>query len=275
MHKMRVKVNKKSPASIHRTYCNLVKKQMLYDAVHFIKNENENENENEISLLDLCSGRGGDMFKWYGLGIDRVYGVDSDKKSVVEAISRHKKSRYALQKFNSNTKVSFYNVSALDGVFIKSRLKQKVEIVSCMFALHYFFKDEGTLNQLFSVISSNLKDNGIFIGIGPDSHFINKLLNPEDPYTNPNVKIEKNNSNSYNFMITDNTNNDYFSFKGESLEYIIDKTQLIKTAKKYNLEPIKIGKYNTFSNLYNLLPEFKKSNISELYFIFSFKKIKK
>jgi hypothetical protein len=55
-------------------------------------------------------------------------------------------------------------------------LLNKVDVVSCQFALHYFFKDESTANNFLKNVSSLVKKGGYFIGTGLDGTTIaNKL----------------------------------------------------------------------------------------------------
>jgi SAM-dependent methyltransferase len=256
-------------SEVHRKYCNIVKKQLLRDAVLFLKNT---KGFDKINLLDLGSGRGGDIFKWGSLKINRVYGVDPDVSSVEEAINRYKKNRRKCV-----SKVSFYKRSATDTGFITDKIlhKRKVNMVSCMFALHYFFENPQLLDKFFSTVSENLCSGGVFIGIAPDSKYILKLLDPEDKYKNPNVLISSNEDQSYNFKIRDKKGDDYFSFKGESKEFLIDKTIFIKNAEKFGLKPIQVNKhYGAFTNLIDGNGLGGNSNsISQLYFLFSFLKV--
>ncbi len=48
--------------------------------------------------------------------------------------------------------------------FFKDRVNEKFDVVNCQFALHYFFKDEGTLTTFCKNVDNLLKDGGHFIG---------------------------------------------------------------------------------------------------------------
>ena len=52
----------------------------------------------------------------------------------------------------------------------------KFDIVSCQFALHYFFKSEQTLDNFLENVDNNLKDDGFFIGTCLDGFLVKKLL---------------------------------------------------------------------------------------------------
>lgn len=56
------------------------------------------------------------------------------------------------------------------------KLRQGADVVSCMFALHYFFKDEATFNGLLQNISDTLKEGGYFICCQFDGERVFELL---------------------------------------------------------------------------------------------------
>ena len=58
--------------------------------------------------------------------------------------------------------------------FFKSRVDDKFDVVNCQFALHYFFKDEGTLTTFCENVDNLLKDGGHFIGTCFDGVEVNK-----------------------------------------------------------------------------------------------------
>lgn len=59
---------------------------------------------------------------------------------------------------------------------IAARLKQGADCMSCMFAIHYFFENESTLNGYLRNISENLKVGGYFIGCCFDGDKVFELL---------------------------------------------------------------------------------------------------
>ena len=59
---------------------------------------------------------------------------------------------------------------------IAARLKQGADCMSCMFAIHYFFENESTLNGYLRNVSENLKVGGYFIGCCFDGDKVFELL---------------------------------------------------------------------------------------------------
>ena len=183
-------------------------KRMLYD-----KYANNIEN-----LLDLCSGKGGDIDKWLNNNIINVHGYDIDIDSVNEAKSRLKsKLKY---KHNNN-----YNFDVLDlstNVLPKPQKPQKLyNVVSSMFAFHYFFKSKETFETIITTIQNNLIPGGYFIGCLFDGETVNTKLN--NPFLDPT-----------RFYIKQKQTNDYYGdIFGNCINVYIGETVLDKPTDEY------------------------------------------
>ena len=105
-------------------------------------------------LLDLASGKGGDIFKWVRNDIKFVRGYDIDNDSVIESQKRFSKLKRADLDYKFSQKDLSHELV---------KLSAKVDIVSCFFALHYFFKDAKSFDNIVKNISQNLKSGGYFI----------------------------------------------------------------------------------------------------------------
>jgi SAM-dependent methyltransferase len=233
----------------HRKLCNIVKKKLLILAVKETKKVNKS-----VFLLDLCCGRGGDIFKWGNLEIQRVLALDNHQESVDEAINRYKKVSRRIK-----TRISFVQRDV--GAGYSDLLNYKASIISCQFALHYF----NDLVSFLSEVSNSLIQGGYFIGICPDGDLIDSLL--DNNIKTENVELDRAGPSSYYFKLVDtDTNNrtdDYFKYKGLSREYIIRKEELASIANSVGLELIEYG---------NLKDKWKGNHISGLYFSFIFVK---
>ena len=244
----------------HRKYCNILKKELLRCAIVGLK---------KIKLLDLCCGRGGDIFKWENLKIGEVYGFDIDKESINEAIRRYKIGR---KHRKLRVRISFYTSSSYNGDFIRRMCRyQCSNVVSCMFAIHYFCKSRENLEKFMNVVSINLDLGGTFVGVSPDEKYIRRLMDPTDTYKCDKVFVRSTGEKSYKFFIKDKSKNDYFSFKGVSDEYIVNKLELRKIALKYGLYLV------YYKNIYDDYPNLDGDRVplSQLYFSFMFVKKKK
>ncbi len=157
-----------------------------------------------ISLLDLACGKGGDISKWRDNEIDICVGIDSVKNNIYDendgACERHQ--FYKNQKIYKgkmpdihflvgDVSKTFDDESAFSDlqskilykklwypdVELNTRFKDKgFNIISIMFALHYFFQNKSSLNNLINNISKNLKKGGFLIGCCFDGARVFELL---------------------------------------------------------------------------------------------------
>jgi len=221
-----------------------------------------------IFLLDLCSGRGGDIFKWDNAGIDRVMGVDNHGDSISESIKRYKKVCKKVK-----TRISFFHKDVLDIKLDLLLNQKKVQIIACQFALHYF-----DLETLIPEISKSLVEGGYFIGVVPDGDVIDKLL--DDNTVINNVELERSGPSSYYITLKNDCDDkkktkQYFEFRKESLkEYMVRKEDLLKICNKNDLYMDIIPWGVPESSFKNLKSEWGGNHISGLYFSFVFQKKK-
>ena len=255
----------------HREHCNYVKGILIKTISELFHEKNE-----KVNLLDLCSGRGGDMFKWNKSNIKRVIGLDNHIKSVNEAINRYKK----INKKNFKTKISYF----VDDVSIcklnKYYKETLIEIVTCQFALHYF----NDLDSLLIRVSDVLKSEGYFIGVCPDGDIIKECILKNKEIDG--VVMRYIDEENYDFkLIKDKKSElkteDYFAYRqnivdkdcidneGFSREYYVHKILLTQLAIKHNF------KVCSYTNLGKFLPKSwgGESPISGLYFSFVLQKV--
>ena len=146
-----------------RRFHNNVKRQ-LYDK--YTKNIDK--------LLDLACGKGGDLDKWVSNNIKHIIGYDINEKSIMEAQRRVTEYRNP-----TNTKVEVY-VKDLSRNVIEG--DKDCDVVTSMFAFHYFFESEETFNTIMKTIDNNLKMNGYFIGTMFDGELISNLVKETEQF---------------------------------------------------------------------------------------------
>lgn len=122
-------------------------------------------NENYAhSILELASGKGGDMQKYSE--DSTLYGFDISPESVM--ISQQRLSE--LQRKSKKHRFFSYHVldiarsNVFDYLFTKTKKRIDVDVVSCQFAMHYFFSDQYSFNNFFQNVSQMLRNGGLFIG---------------------------------------------------------------------------------------------------------------
>jgi SAM-dependent methyltransferase len=132
------------------------------------------------SLLELCSGKGGDLYKWYHNDIKLVQGYDICEKSVEEGKRR-------LGQLESRAGKLDYHFNVLDlstekaAHVVKSISKQQTkghgyDVICCQFGIHYFFGSQDCLKNVLSIVKDNLKASGVFIITFMDANCISNLM---------------------------------------------------------------------------------------------------
>jgi SAM-dependent methyltransferase len=114
----------------------------------------------KTKLLELCSGKGGDISKWKRCNVELVDGYDIDTSSVNECIKRNVSST------NPNKNYNFYQLDLYNPeskTVIKGNRKDLYDNVCCHFAIHYFMKSSNTLSNFIDILDTNLADNGYFV----------------------------------------------------------------------------------------------------------------
>lgn len=162
-------------------------------------------------LLDLAVGKGGDIPKWIHSKLKFVLGIDVSKDNIENrldgACARYLNYSKRFSQIpralfiNGNSKLNIRNGDALfsdkgkeivqaiigkgpkdkdtlgEGVYMNYGIgKEGFDIVSCQFAIHYFFENPEILNNFLQNVSENCKEGGYFIGTSYDGrHIFNAL----------------------------------------------------------------------------------------------------
>jgi len=257
--------------------------------------------KNRNALLELACGQAGDMSRWISADYKFVLGIDFAKNNIYKAndgaYARVIKEYNRLMKTRGVEKSYFLNTAfaagdcALDirsgeaGVdeeskellklvmnnnnknvkphykYIAGKGASKFDAVTCMFAIHYFFLSEKTLNGFLNNVSSNLKKDGIFICTFMDGESVERLLTAsENGIAEGRKMLDDNNvliwaiikrfesDNNYNKKV------DVFIENTQRLipEYLVNFNFLITKAKEYGLE---LEDSELFSTTFNKLKE--------------------
>ena len=136
------------------------------------------------ALLDLACGRGGDVHKWIDLGVPCVKGLDVSARSLQEA-----RERYAARRPACSTECTFEQADLTMGVWRDGNGGPKYDVVTCMFAAHYFFGSETVAKALFGTVVANLKPGGFFVGVVPDAQQINERIRHGSTYDNGYMRV--------------------------------------------------------------------------------------
>lgn len=164
------------------------------------------------SLLDLSCGRGGDLWKWFNIGPSWVMGSDIN----LECLNTPKNGAYGryldlkikqkgrlppmvfVQAHSTSSlrtgtaglteldkkilNVLYNNPGSQDADVppaverLRGQAAKQFDVVSCMFALHYFFSNKDSVDGFLRNIADNLKIGGYFTGCCFDGESVYRLL---------------------------------------------------------------------------------------------------
>lgn len=199
--------NNKGRSNIMRKFHNKIKSD-LYN--QFIKKGD--------NVLELASGRGGDLHKLAMIGPKRVVMTDIAKNGLQTAEKRYEEMKTKNKDKFENMKVDFIEANATTDITKLLPSRVKYQVVSVMFAFHYFIK---SFETTFSNIDYALKKGGYLLLTTFDKSLITEMNTPAFK-----VKLKGNNKVSV-----------YAESIGERDEYLVDYNWLIKEmeSRKYKL----------------------------------------
>jgi len=149
-----------------RSYHNSIKREL------FANNLKNNSNSSPKTLLDIGSGAGGDLGKWFGY--DKIVCVEPDEKNI-EELKRRLKSYPELEK-----KIKIIQAKGEDYTTITSETNDfiggEVSTVSMMLSLSFF---QNNLEDLITTIDSNLKIGGEFLCLTIDGDLVQSIFAPK------------------------------------------------------------------------------------------------
>jgi hypothetical protein len=154
---------------------NAIKSIMIHLSVRNAQDKNDR-------LLDLATGRGGDIGKW--IGIKYALGIEFDESNL-KAGKQSAYSRYSekIDKWYQMDRAPYLKLDLIQGNMgqlmddqnfsqeaiynhiLKNAIRRPYNfgIVSCQFAIHYIWDTEEHIDNFFRNVSKNLAPNGYFI----------------------------------------------------------------------------------------------------------------
>jgi SAM-dependent methyltransferase len=145
-----------------------------------------------VYCLDLCGGKGGDLFKYTENHLGGYVLADIAKKSVEKAIERFNECFDPKKKKFRKLFFAKFVVSNLCYHSMHEFLHPKIsfDMVSLSYAFHYAFETEATLRRMLQNISDRLRPGGCFVCTVPDARVLlsrlkstNELQFGNDLYT--------------------------------------------------------------------------------------------
>ena len=131
-----------------------------------VKEQLIKENTSGKYVLDLGSGKGGDLVKYIKAGTSTVVMTEPNNENIIglkDRLGKNKFSAHALSNHYTSNENSL-NVYVYHSAAQDFTITGKVDVVSMFFVLTFFFHSEALLDRLIDKIDISLSQNGSFIG---------------------------------------------------------------------------------------------------------------
>lgn len=165
------------------------------------------------SVLELACGKGGDLGKYIDAGFTRLLGFDYSRDNIENPVdgiyarySTRKKTenlKYVFLTYDCSKKIESQSFETDDDKYVAEVLYgmrsdkllskyhkmalEPFDLVSCQFAIHYFFETEEKLDTFLLNVDNHLKPGGYFIGTTLNGEKVKDAL-----YTKKTLTGEKN-----------------------------------------------------------------------------------
>jgi len=228
---------------------------------------------NKKTILDIGFGRGGDINKYIKANIKKIFGIEPNQEFITsfnERASDKVKDLIDKQIFILKTGGQDTN-NILNFISEHNNEKTKVDVVTMMFSLSFFYRSKEDLSALAKTIGKSLKDDGVFIGGFMDGRkledllvFGNNIITPCYEIKNIDVTLDKKFGQKIIFNMRDSQT------ATTQEEYLIYLEELEKELAVYD---IYLEKYITSPEVidYSLLTQ-DESYLANFYSFFVFKK---
>lgn len=128
---------------------------------------------NRKCLLDIGSGRGGDVNKWKGF--DRIVAVEPNPEHIIELEKR-------LVGMDMREKVLILQSGGEETERITTAVREwcggRVDVVTSMLSLTFFWQSSQLVDQLCNTILMNIKPKGEFIFLTMDGNLVEQTFEP-------------------------------------------------------------------------------------------------
>ena len=162
-----------------------------------------------VSVFDIACGKMGDMMKYCKADFKTIVGIDKSVDNITNAKdgaysrllsnlkqpwnAKYEKNKYAFLPMDASKVLDAAYISKMEdkdtqeiaNVLWGNKsvpalspyhgiVKERFDLVSCQFAIHYFFEDKGVLRSLLTNVDALIKEGGYFIGTCLDGVSVDK-----------------------------------------------------------------------------------------------------
>ncbi|XP_076470206.1 mRNA cap guanine-N(7) methyltransferase-like [Babylonia areolata] len=255
-----LEVRKQSRIFYLRNFNNWVKSVLIGETLQQLRHD---RGRAPVTVLDLCSGKGGDLLKWRKGNINHLVCVDIAATSVEQCESRYRDMANR-GRGRGNFSDKMFQAQFLVADCTKARLKDmyadpsmQFDLVSCQFSFHYSFESYPQALTMMRNAAECLRPGGYFIGTTPSAYeLVKRLQESEDGRFGNEVY-------SVTFEEKDVSKLPLFgarySFHLEGVvdcpEFLVYFPLLEKLAKEFGLRLVKKTQFDRFFQQYSQHPE--------------------
>lgn len=238
---------------------------------HWVKNHSliAKYSEGRKSLMDIACGQGGDLRKWLSAGLTTVFGVDKARNNIenpsdgiYSRMLRHLRElsnkTYVFGTMDASNPITDAYVSTLrseDDQYVGRRLLAHgpFDLVSCQFAIHYFFESATKFEAFLSNVDRFLAPGGYFMGTCLDGDRVRKRLADSEAAEGRQGDrllwhIRRSPSTDASSVFGKKVSVYMESIGIETPEYLVDMSTLVESLARYNIVPVRIA---SFESVYN------------------------
>lgn len=141
LNKKRITYFKKNNLKKIKTGLNIISNIAKTQAISISGSKLTNNKYKKISnVLVIDIGQGGDLHKYYYIGIKKMTGTDPDPNGITETNNRHEKLLGERKKHSNVYSLKTYTMSILHDDYL-SKINDKFDLIDWQFAIHYSYCD--------------------------------------------------------------------------------------------------------------------------------------
>ncbi|KAI8791194.1 mRNA cap guanine-N7 methyltransferase [Biomphalaria glabrata] len=229
-----------------RNFNNWIKSVLIAESLNSLR---KSDHHSSVSVLDLCSGKGGDLLKWKKGRIGHLVCADIAETSVQQSEERYRQN---VQRERNKIFSAEFIAADCTKVRLKSKYKnpnQSFDLVSCQFSFHYCFESYNQAMLMLRNACECLRVGGYFIGTTPNANEIVKRLkaSKDSSFGNDVYRISFPHNNKENFPVFGAMYNFHLEGVVDCPEFLVYFPVLEKLAAQFGM---KLVKKQTFADFF-------------------------
>lgn len=194
------------------------------------------------SVIDLAAGKGQDIFRYGAIKAKQLLCVDIDPTAIQELVQRRREIKTPML---VRTMIADLNTDYSTLITTMTRLTNKVDLIVCNFAFHYFAQSDKTILNIVNLVKGMLNRNGRFtFSTFNGARVMNALTN--------DVYSRKNEAGDMQYKITKVSNNKIKVLLpfGEYEEYVVNIDHVIELFTKNGFKLVSSLSFEVFIDDY-------------------------